>query len=171
MGAGKSTVGRLVAHRLGRPFVDSDDAITQRTGRTPREIFAVEGEAAFRTVEHEVIAQLVAVAEDSGAARVVAVGGGAVEDQRTRAALRGAHIVYLEVSHAGALERVGGDPDRPMLARPDLEAVHARRAAEYRQVADVTIVTDDRSVAEVAQDVLSAVAPGQDRGSPPHLVQ
>jgi len=172
MGAGKSTVGRLVAGHLGRRFVDSDEAVTERAGRTPREIFATAGEAVFRALEHTVIAELVRRdGEGAPDPLVVALGGGSVEDPRTRAALDGAYVVYLEVSHAEALRRVGTDPGRPVLARPDLEALHARRAAAYREVADVVVVTDGRPPEEIAKQVLTLVAAEDDDVSSEHLVE
>ena len=177
MGAGKSTVGRLLAERLGIPFVDSDDELTARTGRTPREIFAADGEAVFRILEREVVAELVT----DGRPRVVALGGGAVEDPATRAVLEGAVVVHLDVSHAAVLARVGGDPDRPMLARPDLDRLHRNRLATYRAAADMSVTTDDRTPEEVVDAIIAALpavgalpgvgTPGPSGASPDQLVQ
>jgi shikimate kinase len=154
MGAGKSTVGRLVAGRLGVPFADSDDVVRERTGRTPREIFATDGEASFRGLEREVVRDLVT----GGAAGVVALGGGAVEDAGTRRVLRDARVVHLEVSFEQVRARVGNDPGRPVLARPDLPSLFAARRAAYDEVADVTVATDGLSPAAVADRVLAALA-------------
>ncbi len=154
MGAGKSTVGRLLAQRLGVPFADSDDVIGQRAGRPPREIFATQGEAAFRALERDVVRELVS----AGGAGVVALGGGAVEDPSTREVLRQARVVYLEVSFARVLARVGRDPGRPVLARPDLPEVFAARQSAYRAVADVTVATDALAPPQVAERVLTALA-------------
>jgi shikimate kinase len=153
MGAGKSTVGRLLAHRLGVPFADSDDVIEQRAGRPPREIFATQGEAVFRALEREVVRELVS----AGDAGVVALGGGAVEDPATRAVLSAAWVVHLEVSFARVLARVGRDPRRPVLARPDLPEVFAARQTAYRAVADVTVSTDGLAASQVAERVLAAL--------------
>jgi shikimate kinase len=175
MGAGKSTVGRLLAERLDVPFVDSDEELTARTGRTPREIFATDGEPVFRTLEREVVAELVT----DGGDRVVALGGGTVEDPATRAMLGDAFVVHLDVSHAAVLARVGGDPGRPMLARPDLDRLHRDRLAGYSAAAIVSVTTDGRTPEDVADAVLAALADvrreaeaaGPSSGSPDQLVQ
>ncbi len=155
MGAGKSTVGRLLARRLGVAFADSDDVIEQRAGRPPREIFATQGEPAFRALERDVVRDLVA----PGGPGVVALGGGAVEDPSTREVLRRARVVHLEVSFARVMTRVGHDPRRPVLARPDLPEVFAARQEAYRAVAEVTVSTDALAPAQVADRVLAALAP------------
>ncbi len=154
MGAGKSTVGRLVAARLGLVFADSDDVIRQRTGRTAREIFATDGEAAFRALEREVVRDLVT----GRAAGVVALGGGALEDAATRQVLRDARVVHLEVSFEQVRARVGDDPDRPVLARPDLPELFAARRAAYGEVSDVVVPTDRLTPADVADRVVAALA-------------
>src|SRR5215471_936578 len=120
MGAGKTTVGQLLAGQLGVPFLDSDHVIEARAGRPIPEIFATEGEPAFRSLEHEVIAGLL-----SGPDVVAALGGGAAEHEGTRKLLTGvsAPVVYLMISYDEALRRVGGDGNRPMLARPDITEV------------------------------------------------
>ncbi|MEJ5944673.1 shikimate kinase [Pseudokineococcus basanitobsidens] len=164
LGAGKTTVGRLLAARLDLPFRDADHVLVERQGRSVAEVFAADGEAAFRTLEHEVVDDLLA-GEDA----VVALGGGAVEHpgtQRSLAALPvrrpGAEVVLLEVDLAEARARVGDDPGRPMLARPDLAAVHARRLPSFARVASRVVATAGRSPAEVADAVLRAGETGRD---------
>ena len=153
MGAGKTTVGALLARRLGLPLNDSDQVIEERTGRPVRQIFAEDGEPAFRALEHQVIAELLA-----GPDLVIAVGGGAAEHSQTRDLLLAetrAHIVYLQVSYDQALARVGGDGGRPMLARPDLAEVYQRRLTAYEQVATLTVPTDRRRPEAVSEDIMA----------------
>jgi shikimate kinase len=166
MGAGKSTVGRLLAGRLGVPFVDSDQELTARTGRTPREIFATDGEPVFRALERELVAELVTDATD----RVLALGGGALEDPATRAVLRDAVVVHLDVSHEAMLARVGRDPGRPILARPGLDRLHRNRLAAYRAAAQVDVTTDGRTPQQVVEAVLASL-PDTAAGSSDQLVQ
>ena len=152
MGAGKTTVGHIVAERLGQPFVDSDVLIEQRLGRDIREIFATEGEAYFREVEHVALADLV-----HGPEAVVALGGGAVEDPRSQAVLRHVRVVHLRVSYDEALARVKSDEFRPMLHRPGLDEVYKRRVPVYEDLSVLTIDTEGRQPDAVALAVLAAL--------------
>jgi shikimate kinase len=152
MGAGKSTVGRLLAAKLGLPFTDSDHVIEERAGKPIRRIFADEGEPAFRDLEHAVIEGLLA-----GPDAVLALGGGAAGHPATRALLAKVPVVYLRVGYAEALARVGGDQGRPMLARPGVQALHAEREAVYASVATVTVETDGRAPEEIVLEVLASL--------------
>lgn len=160
MGAGKTTVGRLLAAKLGLRFADSDLVIEQRRGRSIREIFAEDGEAAFRAAEHEVLAELV-----RGPDAVVAAGGGAVEYQSSRRLLRGTRVIYLRVSYDEAMRRVGGDAGRPLLRRADLADVYRRRLPLYQSVATLTVAAAGRPAEAVCQEVISRLA--REPGLPP----
>jgi shikimate kinase len=155
MGAGKTTVGQSLAAKLGVPFLDSDQVIESRAGRAIREIFAADGEPAFRSLERDVVADLLA-----GPPVVLALGGGAVGDPATRALL--AHgdvaVVYLRVAYEEALARVGGDGGRPMLARPDVSDVYAARQASYASVATLTVDTDSRTPEDVVAEILARMS-------------
>ena len=156
MGAGKTTVGHLLAERLRLPFTDTDAVCEERAGRPVREVFATDGEEAFRDLEQRAVADVLA-----GPEAVVALGGGACGRAATREVLAGHSVVHLRVGFDEALRRIGGDPSRPMLHRPGLPELHAGRAAVYESVASLTVDVDGRSPAEVADEVLARrSAPG-----------
>ena len=122
MGAGKTTVGRLLAERTGRPFLDSDQAIERDTGRTVAEIFATDGEAAFRSLETQVLRDML----DRDEPAVIAAAGGTVLDATNRARMRArGTVVWLRVDPALLPERVHGSIHRPLLADdPAAAALH-----------------------------------------------
>jgi shikimate kinase len=153
MGAGKTTVGRLLAADLDLPFLDSDHVIEARTGRAIPEIFQADGEPAFRALEHEVIADLL-----RGPDVILALGGGAAELEETRKLLATVPVAFLRVSYNGALDRIGGDDTRPMLARPDLPAVYARRQAAYESVATAIVDVDGLLPEAIAEQVLTRLS-------------
>ena len=153
MGAGKSTIGRHLARVLGQRFVDADREIEARTGASISLIFDLEGEAGFRRRESAVIAELAA-----GEGRVVATGGGAVLDPGNRAALRQrGTVVYLHAPLEVLIRRTRRDRDRPLLQTADpqasLERIVRDRDPLYREVADLVIETDHRSVPSVVSEV------------------
>ena len=154
MGAGKTTVGRLLSRRLGLPFADADAVICERTGTPVQQIFAEQGEPAFRALEQQTIAALL-----TGPRLVLALGGGAAEHEQTRRVLKTAeHTVYLHVPYEAALDRVGGDDGRPMLRRPGLADVYRRRLAAYEEVATLTVSTEGRSPQQVCADIAARLA-------------
>lgn len=154
MGAGKSTIGRLLAKELRLPFRDSDKEIEQRTGANIPWIFDVEGELGFREREHSVIAEL---CDQQGV--VLATGGGAVLREDNRQALRrGGCVVYLHTSVDQQLERTGRDRNRPLLQTADPERVlmdlMAVRHPLYASIADITVETDARPPRLVVLEIL-----------------
>lgn len=155
-GAGKSTVGRLVAQRCGVGFRDTDADVEHRAGKAVADIFVEDGEARFREMEREAVAA--AVRDHDG---VVAVGGGAVVAADTRELLRSQRVVFLDVGLAEAVERVGFNRSRPLLVvnpRMELKRLMAERRPLYEDVATHTVVTDGRTPEEVAAEI-SVVLP------------
>lgn len=155
MGSGKSTVGALLADRLGVPYRDTDADIVAAQGREISDLFVDEGEPYFRALERQAVAA--AVAEHTG---VLALGGGAVLDEGTRGLLTGLPVAYLSMDVEEAVRRVGLGAARPLLAvnprRQWRELMDARRPL-YTEVARVVVATDDRTPEEVAQAVLDAL--------------
>jgi shikimate kinase len=157
MASGKSSLGKRIAAALGVPFVDADREIERRQGRTVAEIFAAEGEPAFRAIEEQVVADLV----DEPGVRVVATGGGAVLSPATREHLRRRSIVvWLRASPAILASRVRPDGSRPLLAddpRGTLERLSAERAPLYREVAHHIIDVDGGDRRVLLRAVLAAI--------------
>jgi shikimate kinase len=155
-GAGKTTVGRVVARRLGVGFADADAMIEERAGKSIADLFLDDGEEGFRTLERQVVAE--ALASHDG---VLALGGGAVLAAETRALLRAHRVVHLSVGLADGLRRTGMSTARPLLAgvnpRATFKALLDARAPLYREVATVEVVTDRRSANQVARAVLEAL--------------
>ncbi|THA82478.1 shikimate kinase [Streptomyces sp. A0592] len=155
MGSGKSTVGVLLAERLGVPYRDTDADIVAAQGRPISDIFVDEGEPYFRELERQAVAAAV-----SGHTGVLALGGGAVLDAGTRELLTGLPVAYLSMDVEEAVRRVGLGAARPLLAvnprRQWRELMEARRPL-YTEVARVVVATDDRTPEEVAQAVLDAL--------------
>jgi shikimate kinase len=155
-GAGKSTVGRLLAGRIGVDFTDVDDLIVARAGRSISEIFITDGEPVFRQLEEAEVAAALA-----GRHGVLALGGGAVLSQRSRSRIHGHRVVFLSVGMAEGVRRTGLSTARPLLAgvnpRATFAALLNARLPLYREVATVEVATDGRRPDEVAEDVLDAI--------------
>ena len=151
-GAGKTSVGRRVAETLGVAFHDSDAAIQKRTGKPVSDIFLSDGEAEFRRLEREVIAE--SLKDVDG---VLSVGGGAVLDPDTREAFSHHTVVWLEVDLATATQRVGMNSARPLLmgnVRGTMITMLNERTPLYQEVATITVDTSGRSVKAVVSDVV-----------------
>lgn len=189
-GAGKSTIGRRLAAALKVDFCDTDNEIEVRAGRTIPEIFAADGEPAFRALEQDVV--LEALASRSG---IVSLGGGAILSAETRKALAGHTVIYLEISVGEGLLRTGitarmseghaphpKDGSRPLLAGPD-PAGHYRtlfnaRRPLYREVSTIVLRTDRRSPSKVVRELADLLRDnggqghsGQGHGGQGHGVQ
>ncbi|RIX28896.1 shikimate kinase [Amnibacterium setariae] len=156
MGAGKTSVGRRVAKHLGRRFVDTDAVIAAEHAPIPQ-LFVERGEAAFRAIERDVVQRELATGG------VVALGGGAVLDATTRAALAGCTVVLLTVSEQAVAARIG-DGRRPLLT-DGLESwrrIAAEREPVYAALADVVVDTSRRPMTTIAAELaaqLQEVAP------------
>lgn len=157
-GSGKSTIGQLLAARLGVGFRDTDADIVTRSGREISEIFTRDGEDTFRTFEREAVAT--ALIEHDG---VLALGGGAVLAAETRELLAGHPVVFLNVGLAEGARRVGLSTARPLLAglnpRATLKALLDARLPLYREVARIEIGTDALAPAEVVESIAAQLAP------------
>ncbi|MEU2421794.1 shikimate kinase [Streptomyces sp. NPDC007851] len=155
MGVGKSTVGQLLAERLGVGYRDTDEDIVAAEGRTIADIFVAEGEPAFRAVEKRAVRD--ALAEHEG---VLALGGGAILDADTRNLLAGQRVVYLSMDVEEAVKRTGLNAARPLLAlnprKQWRELMEARRHL-YEEIATAVVATDGRTPEEVTQAALDAL--------------
>jgi shikimate kinase len=155
-GAGKTTVGGLLAEALGVPFRDVDVDIEALAGKPIADIFIDDGEEHFRALETRAV--VAALANFDG---VLALGGGAILAPENRAALDGHVVVYLSVEVADAVHRVGLGQGRPLLAinpRATLRFLLDQRRPLYESVATVTVVTDGRTPEDVAAEVRKHLA-------------
>ncbi|MEP7113460.1 MAG: shikimate kinase [Ilumatobacteraceae bacterium] len=155
MGSGKTTVARIAADRLGRRVIDTDSAIEKVTGRTVREIFATDGEDAFRAFETAALLDALASAEPA----VIAAAGGVVLREVNRDALKqsNARVVWLCATPAVLAERVTSGGHRPLLdddPEGTLQRMNAERENLYREVADAIVLVDNRGPGDVVEAVL-----------------
>jgi shikimate kinase len=164
MGAGKTTLGRRLARELGRPFIDSDQQVEARTGRTVREIFESDGEPAFRALETEALDEALATSSPS----IVAAAGGTVLREENRDRMREAGtVVWLRADPSVLADRVRNGAHRPLLQDDPgatLLRLDAERRALYDGVADHVIDTTGRSPEDVFRELLEIVRP--ERGTP-----
>ena len=162
MAVGKTAVGKRLAKKLAREFVDTDELIEARAGMAVADIFGEHGEARFRELESQVIAEL-----RPGRESVIATGGGAFADPVNRAALGALGVVVCLVTSLETVRRrilAGPAGARPLASDPGaLEALFNKRMVAYKQ-ADVMVETDGLSVDQSARRVLAAVGPRQRGG-------
>lgn len=150
-GAGKSTVGKRFARKLGLTFVDVDERIEEVMGRSIADIFATEGEAYFRAAEEEATLELL------DAYDVVSLGGGAIMNENIREALKGHEVIWLKVSVGQASRRVGMNKTRPLLlgnVRGRLIELMRERDPLYEAAATQIVETDGRGSSDVADQLV-----------------
>ncbi|MFB4288071.1 shikimate kinase [Nonomuraea sp. ATR24] len=155
-GSGKTTLGRLLAERLGVAFRDTDADVEAVAGKPVSEIFIDDGEERFRELEHEAVRR--ALAEHDG---VLSLGGGAVLHEETQALLAGHPVVYLQVGLADAVQRVGLASARPLLVlnpRSQLKRLMEERRPVYERLAVLTVDTGGREPDELADEILKGLA-------------
>ncbi|PAZ15857.1 shikimate kinase [Streptomyces sp. SA15] len=156
-GAGKTSVGRALAGLLGVSFRDTDHDVARLAGKPTPEVLREKGEAAFRLLEHQAVTA--ALAEHDG---VLALGGGAVLHEGTRARLRGCRVVHLWVGLDTLEHRVRADGDRPLLdgdPRIRLALLMRARLPLYRRLAVVSVRAEDRDPHEIAEEIATVLAP------------
>jgi len=180
-GAGKTTVGTMLAARLGVPFTDTDAVVEAVAGKPVSDIFVSDGEPEFRRLERAAVsATLAGGSPGSGqddsiftsgtpAAGVVGLGGGAVMDESTQAELAGRAVVYLQTGFAELAKRVGLDRARPLLIgtnpRAQLKSLLDQRLPVYDRLAWLTVSTDGREPDDIAAEIAGRVATAMPGGS------
>jgi shikimate kinase len=155
-GAGKSTVGPLLADSLGTAFLDTDAIVEEMSGKPVSDIFVTDGEDAFRAFERTAVER--GLTSHPG---VLALGGGAVMDAGSQRLLAGRPVVYLRTGFAAAARRVGLDTPRPLLLgnpRARMKELLAQRLPVYEALAWITVDTDDREPQEIADETAATIA-------------
>ncbi len=157
MGAGKSTLGVKLSAKLGWPWVDTDQRIQREHGRTVQQIFVEQGEAVFRRIERDTLAQIVGVP-----GQVVSTGGGVIETLDNRELLKTLpNVIYLRATPEQCFRRIGQCSKRPQLQNVDpllkLQTMFARRDPWYREVADIIIESSEQTPDQCIAQILSAL--------------
>jgi shikimate kinase len=152
-GAGKSTIGEALAKELSIDFIDTDQEIERETGKAITDIFVVDGEPHFRTIELQTLRKVLTL--ESG---VISLGGGAPISQEAQEAIEqsNSHTVFLDVSLATAAPRVGFNRDRPLLLgnpRAQWQALSDNRRPIYEKLADDAIKVDDMNVGQIVDEI------------------
>ncbi len=155
-GAGKTTVGKLLAQELKVDFFDSDQVIESRAGKSVSDIFTQDGESVFRKLEHDVVCELLQTD-----AAVLALGGGSLGNDDTRAQVSKARVVWLIAGLSQAVDRVGMNRNRPLLlgnVRGQLADLMTAREPLYKEVATIAIDTSKLIPSEVVQAITDDLA-------------
>ena len=158
MGSGKSTVGRQLSRRLGLPFMDTDSRIEKEQKKSITDIFAAEGEEAFRNMETQVLCTV----REEGVSRVVSTGGGLPMREENRGIMKDAgRVVFLRVRPETVYTRLQGDTTRPLLQKADPQAEVRRLLAErnpvYESGADLIVDVDGRTPEELAEEIAAGL--------------
>lgn len=163
-GCGKSVIGRRLARALGLKVFDTDTEIERQAGKSITEIFAEEGEPAFRAIEEEVVAA--ALAQHEG---VLSMGGGSVLSAKTQEALRGHTVVWLEISAAEGVRRTSRRTHRPLLAgeNPDerYRQLLSERTPIYRSLATMRIRAEGRPTSSIVRELERRLSPRKNKGT------
>ncbi|GAA4066102.1 MAG TPA: shikimate kinase [Bacilli bacterium] len=151
MGSGKSTIGKQLAKKLKLNYLDTDDLIEQTANKKIKTIFAEDGENVFRDLEHQVLTST------SDLGYVISTGGGIVERQENRAWLSTKQVVYLKTSWETINERLQADQDRPIWQDQsrDKQLLLTKRDSLYRDIAKITIETDNQGVDQIVDQIYS----------------
>ncbi|MEU8380099.1 shikimate kinase [Streptosporangium sp. NPDC048865] len=156
-GSGKSTVGQLLAERLGVAFRDTDADVERTAGKPVSDVFIEDGEEVFRELEADAVRR--ALAEHDG---VLSLGGGAILAEATRELLAGHPVVYLEVGLSNAVQRVGLASARPLLVlnpRSQLKKLMDTRRPVYEGLATMVVATDDRDPGQIVDEIAEGLKP------------
>ncbi len=152
-GAGKSTIGKILAQKMQRDFIDTDHLIEETTGKKIADIFLIDGEVEFRRIERDVV--LASIKKEG---YVISLGGGSVLDSEVETALsKMAEVVFLDVSISNAAPRVGFNRERPLLLgnpRQQWISLMEKRRPIYERIATRRISTDNRKAHEVVEELL-----------------